>query len=153
MRARTLSNSTAKREILERVSLLTPGHAALWGRMVEEMLSHLVGAFRMASKELNVESHFNPVTGTIIRYVALHTPVHWIRGYPTVPELDQKKYPRLRDDLEHLKADLRGRIERFSSSSGQDILPEHPLWGRLSLEEWMRWGYRHTDHHLRQFGC
>ena len=29
----------------------------------------------------------------------------------------------------------------------------HPLWGRMSEWEWGRWGYLHTDHHLRQFGA
>jgi hypothetical protein len=28
----------------------------------------------------------------------------------------------------------------------------HPLWGRMTEWEWGRWGYLHTDHHLRQFG-
>jgi hypothetical protein len=29
----------------------------------------------------------------------------------------------------------------------------HPLWGQMSDWEWGRWGYLHTDHHLRQFGA
>jgi hypothetical protein len=27
------------------------------------------------------------------------------------------------------------------------------MMGSLTHGQWMRWGYRHTDHHLRQFGC
>ena len=27
----------------------------------------------------------------------------------------------------------------------------HPTMGELTREEWMIWGWRHTDHHLRQF--
>jgi hypothetical protein len=27
----------------------------------------------------------------------------------------------------------------------------HPFFGPLTREEWMIWGYRHIDHHLRQF--
>ena len=30
--------------------------------------------------------------------------------------------------------------------------PHHPIFGRLSASDWFRWGYLHTDHHLRQFG-
>jgi hypothetical protein len=29
----------------------------------------------------------------------------------------------------------------------------HPRFGRLSDAEWLRWGYLHMDHHLRQFGA
>jgi hypothetical protein len=28
----------------------------------------------------------------------------------------------------------------------------HSFFGRLSRTEWLRWGYLHMDHHLRQFG-
>jgi hypothetical protein len=28
----------------------------------------------------------------------------------------------------------------------------HPMFGAMTTLEWMRWGYLHTDHHLRQFG-
>jgi hypothetical protein len=28
----------------------------------------------------------------------------------------------------------------------------HPIFGKLSQGDWLTWGYRHVDHHLRQFG-
>ena len=28
----------------------------------------------------------------------------------------------------------------------------HQVFGELTRNEWMIWGYRHLDHHLRQFG-
>jgi hypothetical protein len=28
----------------------------------------------------------------------------------------------------------------------------HPLFDAMSERDWMRWGYLHVDHHLRQFG-
>ena len=28
----------------------------------------------------------------------------------------------------------------------------HPIFGALSRAAWLRWGYLHVDHHLRQFG-
>ena len=34
-----------------------------------------------------------------------------------------------------------------------DTLPEHPLWGRMSRGMTGRYVWRHTDHHLRQFGA
>jgi hypothetical protein len=29
----------------------------------------------------------------------------------------------------------------------------HPIFGPMSKADWLRWGYLHMDHHLRQFGC
>jgi hypothetical protein len=28
----------------------------------------------------------------------------------------------------------------------------HPIFGPMNYDDWMRWGYLHADHHLRQFG-
>jgi hypothetical protein len=28
----------------------------------------------------------------------------------------------------------------------------HRVFGRMTPRDWQYWGYRHTDHHLRQFG-
>ena len=43
------------------------------------------------------------------------------------------------------------RVERFATQRGG--WPAHPIFGRMSEAEWLRWGYLHTDHHLRQFGA
>jgi hypothetical protein len=29
----------------------------------------------------------------------------------------------------------------------------HPIFGRMSEAAWLRWGWLHADHHLRQFGA
>jgi hypothetical protein len=28
----------------------------------------------------------------------------------------------------------------------------HPAFGKMDQRDWLAWGYRHVDHHLRQFG-
>jgi hypothetical protein len=28
----------------------------------------------------------------------------------------------------------------------------HAVFGAMTATDWYRWAYRHTDHHLRQFG-
>ena len=30
--------------------------------------------------------------------------------------------------------------------------PAHPIFGPLTVRQWGVQGYKHTDHHLRQFG-
>ena len=34
---------------------------------------------------------------------------------------------------------------------GQPLV-DHGMFGPMTHWDWMRWGYLHTDHHLRQFG-
>jgi hypothetical protein len=42
-------------------------------------------------------------------------------------------------------------IGRFTNDRFQ--WSEHPIFGAMSEKDWMRWGYLHCDHHLRQFGA
>ena len=42
-------------------------------------------------------------------------------------------------------------MERFAAL--ERIAHPHPVLGRLTRRQWMRWSYLHTDHHLRQFGA
>jgi len=34
----------------------------------------------------------------------------------------------------------------------EQVRVDHSLFGQMSYVDWMRWGYLHTDHHLREFG-
>jgi hypothetical protein len=49
--------------------------------------------------------------------------------------------------------ELRGLIDRFTRQPRDFELQMHPIFGAMTEEEWMRWGYLHMDHHLRQFGA
>jgi hypothetical protein len=42
-------------------------------------------------------------------------------------------------------------FDRFCEPS-VNLSPTHPFFGPMSREDWLRWGYLHADHHLRQFG-
>ena len=46
--------------------------------------------------------------------------------------------------------DLAALVRRFASPGV--TFEAHPIFGPLSHAEWMTWGWRHVDHHLRQFG-
>jgi hypothetical protein len=44
-------------------------------------------------------------------------------------------------------------MERFSSADVSVDWPAHPIFGAMTRRAWMRWGYLHVDHHLRQFSA
>jgi hypothetical protein len=46
---------------------------------------------------------------------------------------------------------LRVALSRFCERSGDDW-PAHPVFGRMTRRAWGALAYKHTDHHLRQFG-
>jgi hypothetical protein len=43
-------------------------------------------------------------------------------------------------------------IEGIAGAAANDLERVHGLFGTMSLRDWQRWVYRHTNHHLRQFG-
>ena len=49
--------------------------------------------------------------------------------------------------------ELQKLVERFTQHPRDFRWQPHPHFGPLSEKEWMRLGYLHPDHHLRQFGA
>ena len=44
-------------------------------------------------------------------------------------------------------------LDRFTRQPHDFAWQPHPIFGPMTDAEWMRWGYLHMDHHLRQFGA
>lgn len=83
--------------------------------------------------------------------LALWLPFPWPHGVPTVSECDAKIGGTPPADLERDKDELFALIERFVSQPSVVAQHAHPFFGLMTEKEWMRWGYLHCDHHLRQF--
>ena len=147
---RTLAAPSRVSEIHRRLALLSPTDPPLWGLMTaHQMICHLTEAFRCALDERSV-APFNafPLPRSIFKYVALYMPVHWPPGVPAPPEIRISESPPA--DFHTSRTTLLATIDSFLQSA--DLAPQHPMWGRMTRAQWLRWGYLHTDHHLRQFG-
>lgn len=87
-----------------------------------------------------------------MKLVALSLPLPWPHGLSTRPAVDQEKGgtppSEFRQDLHELQL----VTERFVAQLQMVAQRPHYLFGSLTPTEWARWGYRHIDHHLRQFG-
>jgi hypothetical protein len=68
-----------------------------------------------------------------------------------MPEVDQEIGGTQPVEFARDRSELEALIERFVVKRGSDLQP-HPMFGRMTTEQWQRWGWRHMDHHLRQFG-
>jgi hypothetical protein len=87
-----------------------------------------------------------------VKWVALYAPIPWPKGVPTRPEMDQFAGGTAPSDFENDRKMLIELIERFTNSKRDFVWSPHPIFGNMPDPEWLRWGYLHTDHHLRQFG-
>lgn len=77
-----------------------------------------------------------------------------VSGDPgTVPECEAQRGGTPPAEMERDLSDLRELLDRFARQQWGTGAPVHPIFGPLTEREWMRWGYLHMDHHLRQFGA
>jgi Protein of unknown function (DUF1569) len=150
---RTITDPIERAVVLLRLRRLAPDSTRRWGRMTpHQAICHLSDSYRSMMSPVPISSMSTLYTRTFVRWFAIHSGLPWPHGVKTRPEVDQEiggtrpvEFTRDRNELEAL-------IERFAQRTGEDMQP-HPMFGRLSTDEWQRWGYLHLDHHLRQFGA
>jgi hypothetical protein len=140
-------------ELHNRLQRLTPATAALWGRMnAHQMVCHLNDSICVAMGERQSSEVITFWNRTLIRWVALHTRLRWPQGVPTRPEADQLIGGTKPVDFARDAAALAHSLQRFAQAPRDFRFGRHPIFGELTELEWMRWAYRHADHHCRQFG-
>jgi len=145
---KNLWESDARQEVSERIDMLTPDSPALWGKMnASQMMAHIVDALRMATGELAVKEKKRPIRFTPLKQLIIYGPP-FPKNVPTAPEL----LVRQPDDWDAECASLRRMMDVFAARKPGEKLPRHPVFGELSRRAWGVLGYRHLDHHLRQFG-
>jgi uncharacterized protein DUF1569 len=150
---KTLDHQQDRSDLTRRLTMIRPDATPLWGKMsAHQMVCHLSDSFRIALGRKPVRDASGPLRKTLVKWTALYLPLPWPRGLVTVPEVDQQiggtapgQFATDLDELAELLALLHAR-DRTSE------WPPHPIFGRMSRSAWLRWGYLHTDHHLRQFG-
>jgi len=137
--------------LIARVLQVRPDSRRRWGRMTpHQMLCHLSDSMRATLGEWTRPPHRLPPMRALVRFLAFNLPVRWPHGVRTARELDAERDGTKPVDFERDRAELIALLRRIAAS---DSLPPHPLWGRMSRGMTGRYVWRHTDHHLRQFGA
>jgi len=111
------------------------------------MLSHIIESVRMAVGDLHCKPKNTPLRRTPLKQIV----IYWLpfpKGVSTAPELMQGDPGEWEADL----ANLAQLVNRFAERESETEWPAHPAFGPLTGRQWGVLTYRHTDHHLRQFG-
>lgn len=149
----TLANPTDKASLLDRLSRLEAATPRKWGRMsAHQVVCHLSDSYRVAMGERDAKAVDTFISRTLMRFIAINTPLPWPQGVPTLREVDQEQGGTSPLEFAKDMQQLRALIERFAAMPRDFSFAPHPAFGRLSEREWLHWGWRHPDHHLRQFG-
>ena len=147
---RSLADPRDRAGCCERIARLDPKARPKWGRMTApEMVCHLNDSFRVGAGEKYASPATNLLKRTVFKWVALRTSAPWPHGIPTRPEIEQGRGGTPPSDWERDRSELRNLIVEFADRQSFGV---HPIFGEMSRREWLVWGYRHVDHHLRQFG-
>jgi hypothetical protein len=145
---RSIWNDADAHAIRQRIGQLRPDAPALWGKFnAPQMVCHLTDAARMAMGELDVPSKRLPIRYFPLKQLILYV-LPFPKGAPTAPALIGRVATTWSAEVTELELAL----DRLTRQQGRQDWPDHPAFGSLSRDAWGVLVYRHTDHHLRQFG-
>jgi hypothetical protein len=116
-----------------------------------QMVCHLTDSFHVALGERLVGMSKAPaIPRFMFKWLALNLPMEWPKGVATMPEVDQTIGGTPPAEFGADRAELLRMLDRFVAHPGP--WGPHAIFGGMTGADWMRWGYLHADHHLRQFG-
>ena len=148
--AASMWDPSLRASFTERVKKLSPEAKGAWGKFsASGMLAHLNDSYRMCTGELKCESKNLPLRYTPIKQLVIYV-APFPKNAPTAPELLARCDTAVLDDE---KKAFETMIVKLASIRPGDPLPEHPAFGALTYKAYGVLMARHTDHHLKQFGC
>ena len=152
---KTLANETDLAELQQRFAALTGDEQPLFGTMSPGLaICHVRQAYRWSLGGRPGTLPFKlPFPQAVIKRVALSIPMKWRPGLRTVCELEPGQPGTVPADFAADKAEAIAEMEHFRDTIGITSAPsEHAFFGPMTRADWLRWGYLHADHHLRQSG-
>jgi len=147
---KTIFDKNTRAEIKVRMGALTPKSKAQWGRMTAaQMVKHCILCEEYYHGNVTVKRSLlgRLVGGMAIRSILKDD----ASGFP--PNAQTPTQFRVTDnnlDLEAEKARWKQLIDRYETFGGRSFT--HWFFGTMTKEQLGHFIYKHTDHHLRQFG-
>lgn len=151
---KSLRDPQCRNELVGRLARLRPDTPRCWGKMTAaQMICHLNDSFLgiMGDRPMEIPAGFS--FWPMLKWVALYAPMRWPKGVPTRPEFDQTAGGGT--PPAQFEADMGNLLDSMKKFAGEPRTFEfrpHPMFKKMSEGDWLRWGYLHVDHHLRQFG-
>ncbi|HEY6065026.1 MAG TPA: hypothetical protein VIY96_02660 [Thermoanaerobaculia bacterium] len=145
---KSLYHDVRRRELKERLGRLTPETRAQWGKFdAPRMVVHCTDALQMALGRIPTTPKNLPIRHAPLKQLFVYW-LPWPKGAPTAPELLRRTPAEWEAEVSGLLA----LMEEAGSVPPDFVWPAHPAFGRMSRRAWGVLGYRHLDHHFRQFG-
>ena len=145
----SLRDPAVREEMIRRLERLEPSARPQWGSLdAPRMLCHLGDALAMGVGDLSVPlMNYLPLRHFPMKHLIIYV-FPFPKGARTAPELLSSVPRNLESDRRRV-VDLIERLAAAPQASG----PQHPIFGKLTNDEWNVLQCKHINHHLRQFGC
>ena len=148
MEIKNLFDPVVKQEIITRINKLTPESQRQWGKMnVAQMLAHLQIPMGVALGTNTVKGNWLMKLILPLFKKKLYDETPWKQGLPTDKSFIMTGLDK---DFNAEKKLLLEKINQFSESA--IVGEKHPVFGKLTKENWSKATWKHIDHHLKQFG-
>jgi len=136
--------------MISRINNLTPESQPLWGKMnAAQMLQHCKLASDVAFGNQNLK--INPLMKLLGKM--LKNKVFYGGGLKKNSPTAKEFIIPSNFDFEEAKNGFISNLNKFANEGKSAIkLMNHPFWGKLTYEDWDALMWKHTNHHLEQFG-
>jgi hypothetical protein len=144
----TVFDKTSADALIARINSLEPVARPLWGKMnVYQMLKHCTMSEEMFQGQTSYKRLF---IGRLFGGMALKG----ILKNEAPMKKNQPTHPLMKitgtGDWQVERTKWINLIQRYHAFDSADFV--HPFFGRMTREQIGAYVYKHTDHHLRQFG-
>lgn len=148
----TLLDRKTAETIKGRIAALSPASQAKWGKMnVNQMMCHVTDGFLMSTGERPLPDQSNFLGRTLIKFLVLNV-INMPKEVPTAAGLDQMREGTKPGEFDDNRRAMIDALDRLLSLPDDHVWAAHPKFGPLTGPQWGKLGFKHIDHHLRQFG-
>ncbi len=149
MEIKNLFDPAVKQEIINRINSLTSESQRKWGKMdVAQMLAHLQMQIEVAYGTRIVKGNLLMKLMVPLFKKSLFNEKPWKNSLPTDKSFITTGESK---DFETEKNKVLGLVNKFSESVIRET--PHPIFGKMTKEQWSKATWKHIDHHLKQFGA
>ncbi|MDO6761855.1 DUF1569 domain-containing protein [Tamlana sp. 2_MG-2023] len=147
---KTIFDKNIREKLIERIDKISGDNIAEWGKMnVNQMLKHSTYWNKWVLGKGN-HTYKQAFLGKIFGKIALKKMIRDEKPFDkNIPTSDQFKVKET-GDIESEKSDWVSLIKDYEFFNNPGFI--HDFFGKMTKEQIGILVYKHTDHHLRQFG-
>lgn len=148
---KTIFDKNIREELIDRINKISENNKAEWGKMsLVQMLKHNTywNKWILGKEDHTYKQAF---LGKIFGKIALKKMIKDEKPLDkNIPTSDQFKAKESTGNIESEKSDWILLVKQYESYNNPSFI--HDFFGKMTKEQIGILVYKHTDHHLRQFG-